>query len=153
MKKSYRNIFGLTVLALFLSSCVAQPSKTYPYLSEHTAALKDGKYINPITGTDSAGRAPDDPYYGGDSDYGTAGGSGPSYAVYNNYFNKNRDLQGGIEIGINPSSFAGSYTPDTGTYIPLFLDNYVGPGDALADMRGLVVGKQRDELIKQELYQ
>ncbi len=152
MNKPYKSIIGLALLALFLSGCATQADKSYPYLTEHTEALKDGRYVDPRTGVDSAGRLPNDPYYGGDSDYGTAGGSGPSYATYNSYFNQGKSSRDGVDIGINPSPFAGKYTPDTGTYVPLYLDNYNGPGDSTADMRGLGVGKQRDELIQQELY-
>jgi hypothetical protein len=149
--KALVSITGLALIAV-LTSCTTQPNKPYPYLIEHTEALKDGRYINPVTGVDSSGRMPDDPYYGGDSDFGTAGGSGPSYADYNHYFNQSKSLRGGVDMGINPSPFAGQYTPNTGAYVPLYLDSYIGPGDSLADMRGLDVGKQRDELIQQALY-
>ena len=144
IRRAIINTFvALSVISL--AGCATQVGKPDSCLSEHKEGLKEGKYINPKTCTDSAGRTPDDPYYGGDSDFGTAGGKGVSYAVSNAWSNSSR---GGM-AGLNPMPGAGKYIPGTSTYIPIYLDNYNGPGDVQADILGLAPGKQRDLIINQ----
>ena len=124
-------------------------------------ATTDGGYTNPFTGTDAAGRTPDDAYYGGLSDYGTAGND-LSYSASNAWTNWGRPLAGILPgslftqtfgdayVGLNPMPGAGNYIPGTDTYIPEYLSNFSGPGDVVADLYGLSEGEQRDMIIDTE---
>jgi hypothetical protein len=86
MKKAV--IVLLTMLLfIFSTGCTTQSNKPYPYLSE---CIESQMYIHPITGVDAAGRAPDDPYYGGLSDWGTSGGNF-GYSGINSYLRDNSD--------------------------------------------------------------
>lgn len=139
------------------SGGVSNPGFNAPY----GGATPGGGYTNPFTGTDSAGRTQDDPYYGGDSDYGTAGGEGFGYSTSNAWTNYGRDVAGFLPgsmftqpigdamMGLSPVPFAGNYVPGTDTYIPEYLTNYVGPGDVTTDVWGLGTGEQRDMMIEQ----
>ena len=128
-------------------------------------ASADGGYSNPFTGSDSAGRSQDDPYYGGDSDFGTYGGGGLSsdYGLSNSWSQWGRDAAGMLPgvwgtagqmfgdaaMGLNPMPGAGNYIPGTDTYMQDYNVNYEGPGDVTTDMYGLGVSEQRDMLIDQ----
>lgn len=128
-------------------------------------ASSDGSYSNPFTGSDSAGRSQDDPYYGGDSDFGTYGGGGLSsdYGLSNSWSQWGREAAGMLPgmwgtagqmfgdaaMGLNPMPGAGNYIPGTDTYMQDYNVNYEGPGDVTTDMYGLGVSEQRDMLIDQ----
>jgi len=123
-------------------------------------ATADGGYTNPFTGTDSAGRTPDDPYYGGLSDVGTADPNNWSYGNVNDYYNWGGDVLGGMfgpivgafgdaAFGINPTPGAGNYIPGTDTYIPTYLENFEGAGEKVTDLYDIGTGDQRDMLIEQ----
>ena len=152
-----------------LGGGITYPGTTYPGTSTpgfdapYGGATPDGGYNNPFTGTDSAGRTPDDPYYGGDSDFGTYGGEGFGYGTSNAWTNWGREAAGALPgmwgtagqvfgdaaMGLNPMPGAGNYIPGTDTYIQEYNANYVGPGDVTTDMYGLGVGEQRDMMIEQ----
>ena len=123
-------------------------------------ATPDGGYTNPFTGTDSAGRTPDDPYYGGLSDVGTADPNNWTYGNVNDYYNWGGDVLGGLfgpiagafgdaAFGINPIPGAGNYIPGTDTYIPTYLENFEGAGEKITDLYGIGTSEQRDMLIDQ----
>jgi len=143
------------------------PGTTYPGTSTpgfdapYGGATPDGGYNNPFTGTDSAGRTPDDPYYGGLSDTGTTDPNQWSYGNVADYYNWGSNVAGSLfgpiggafadaSFGINPMPGAGNYIPGTDIYNPTYLSNFEGSGEKLTDLYDIPVGEQRDMLIEQD---